>query len=156
MLIGVLLFIDQWTKALIAQNIAPRMSVRVIPGFLNLVHIQNRGAIFGFFSRSGNSFVPVLLMAASIGAMCLIIYYFTKIPSSETLQIISLSLILTGAVGNLIDRVFRGYVIDFLDFYVKRWHWPSFNVADSCVTVGAVLLLTAFVFKRNPKCSPSS
>jgi signal peptidase II len=64
-------------------------------------------------------------------------------------------MILAGALGNLADRLLRGYVIDFLDVYVKRWHWPFFNVADSCITIGALLLIAAF-FRRKPACSPSS
>jgi signal peptidase II len=69
---------------------------------------------------------------------------------------ISLSVILAGALGNLIDRVFRGYVIDFLDFHIKTRHWPSFNVADACITVGAFLLIFILVFKRGKECIPSS
>ena len=155
-LITILLFIDQSAKVLVAQSIVPQDPIEIIPGFFNLVHIQNRGAIFGFFSKSGSPSVQFLLMVASLGAMFLVIYYFFKTPFSETLQKTSLSLILAGALGNLADRIFRGYVIDFLDFYVKEWHWPSFNVADSCVSIGAVLLLIALFFRRNPQCSPSS
>lgn len=88
--------------------------------------------------------------------MGLVIYYFFKTPSSERLLKVSLSLILAGALGNLIDRVFRGYVIDFLDLYVKGWHWPSFNLADSCISIGALLLIYIFFFKKGPKCTPSS
>ncbi len=66
---------------------------------------------------------------------------------------ISLSLILAGALGNLIDRVFRGYVIDFVDCYIKKWHWPFFNVADSCITIGALFLIYIFLFKKGTKCS---
>jgi signal peptidase II len=120
-----------------------------------LVHIRNKGAIFGFFSQSGNIWVFVLLTLASLAALGLVIYYFFKTPPNEKILKISLSLILAGAVGNLIDRVFRGSVIDFLDFSVKGWHWPSFNLADSCISIGALLLVFVFLFKRSSKCSPS-
>jgi signal peptidase II len=95
-------------------------------------------------------------MLATLVALALVVYYFFMIPTAEKLTKISLSLILAGALGNLIDRVFRGYVIDFLDLYVKKWHWPSFNVADSCVTIGAFLLVFIVFFKRRRICTPSS
>lgn len=154
-LIAVLLISDQVTKALIARNIAINSSIEILPNFLHLVHIRNRGAIFGFFSQSGNIWVFILLTLASLTALGLVIYYFFKTSPSEKFLKISLSLILAGALGNLIDRVFRGSVIDFLDFSVEGWHWPSFNVADSCITIGALLLVFAFLFKRSSTCSPS-
>ncbi len=154
-LIAVLLISDQVTKALIARNIAINSSIEILPNFLHLVHIRNRGAIFGFFSQSGNIWVFILLTLASLTALALVIYYFFKTSPSEKFLKISLSLILAGALGNLIDRVFRGSVIDFLDFSVEGWHWPSFNVADSCITIGALLLVFAFLFKRSSTCSPS-
>ncbi len=83
------------------------------------------------------------------------VYYFIKTPASDGKVKLALSLILAGALGNLVDRVGRGFVIDFLDFYVGRWHWPFFNVADSCITIGALLLILFFVIRR-PACSPSS
>jgi signal peptidase II len=151
-----LLIVDQVTKALIATNILLNSSKQVIPGFFQLVHIRNRGAIFGFFSQSGNRFVFLLLTLASLAALGLVVYYFFKASPEEKWLKISLSLILAGALGNFVDRVFKGYVIDFLDVSVKGWHWPSFNVADSCISIGAVLLIYIFLFKRCPTCSPSS
>jgi signal peptidase II len=151
-----LLIVDQVTKALIATNILLNSSKQVIPGFFQLVHIRNRGAIFGFFSQSGNRFVFLLLTLASLAALGLVVYYFFKASPEEKWLKISLSLILAGALGNFVDRVFKGYVIDFLDVSVKGWHWPSFNVADSCISIGAVLLIYIFLFKRSPTCSPSS
>lgn len=154
--VSLFLIIDQLTKTFIIRNINLYNNISVIPGFFNLAHVRNKGAIFGFFSQSGSSIVYILLTMASLAAMGLVIFYFIKTPPSEKLLKISLSLILAGALGNLIDRVFRGYVIDFLDFYVKGWHWPSFNVADSCISIGAFFLIYVFFFKRSPKCTPSS
>lgn len=148
-----ILVIDQITKSVVAQSIAFGTNRSIIPGFFNLSHVRNRGAIFGFFSQSSNPLVFVLLTLASLAAFSLVIYYFIKVPDSERLLKITLSLILAGALGNLIDRIFKGYVIDFLDFYVGRYHWPSFNVADSCISVGAILLLFIYFFKRGRKCS---
>jgi signal peptidase II len=151
-----LLSIDQLTKALIARSILFQSSKSIIPGFFNLTHIRNRGAIFGFFSHSESRILFIFLTLVSLVALGLVIYYFFKTPSSQRFMKISLSVILAGALGNLMDRLFRGYVIDFLDFHIKNWHWPSFNVADACITVGAFLLIFILVFKRGKECIPSS
>lgn len=155
-LIVFLLIADQITKAVIARNIVLNSSKEVIPGFFHLVHIRNKGAIFGFFSQTGNRYVFFVLTLASLTALGLVVYYFFKAPHSERLLRVSLSLIMAGALGNFIDRIFKGYVIDFLDVSVKGWHWPSFNVADSCISIGAVLLIFIFLFRRSPTCSQSS
>jgi len=147
--------LDQLTKALVAAKISLYESVPVVPGFFNFTRIHNKGAIFGFFSNSDKLPVFILLTGASLCALGFVVYYFVKTPPAERLTKIALSMILAGALGNLSDRLFRGYVIDFLDVYVKRWHWPFFNVADSCITIGALLLITVF-FRRKPACSPSS
>ncbi len=154
-LIAFLLAADQLTKWLVTKKVALHSAVPVIPGFFNITHIHNRGAIFGAFGRIGSPFVSIALTLASLTALGLVIYYFVKTPVSERGLKIALSLILAGALGNLADRLGRGYVVDFLDFYVNRWHWPFFNVADSSITVGAGLLLY-FLFIRRPKCSLSS
>lgn len=147
-LILFIILADQSTKIIVSKTIAPHTNKVVIPGFFNLSHIPNRGAIFGFFSQSGKPSVYVLLTVASLLALVLVVFYFFKTPSSEKTMKISLSLILGGALGNLIDRVIRGYVIDFADFYVGRLHWPSFNVADSCITIGALLLILVLLKVR--------
>ena len=151
-----ILIADQLTKAIVAQKIALLDSKAIIPGFFNLTHIRNRGAIFGFFSQSGSQFLYIILMLASLTALGLVVFYFFKTPASEKFMKISLSFILAGALGNLIDRIFRGYVVDFLDFYIKKLHWHYFNVADASITIGAILLIFIFFFRRRPKCSPSS
>lgn len=148
-----LLAADQLTKAIVAQKIPFLNSKSIIPGFFNLTHIRNRGAIFGFFSHSGSQFLYVMLTLASLAALAFVIFYFLKTPTSERLMKISLSLILAGALGNLIDRIFRGYVIDFLDFYVKKWHWPSFNLSDASITIGAFFIIFIFFFRKGLKCS---
>ena len=151
-----ILAVDQLTKAVVTQKISLYGSNEIIPDFFNITYIQNRGAIFGFFSQSGSQLVYILLTLTSLAALALVVYYFFKTPPDEKLMKISLSFILGGALGNLADRIFRGYVVDFMDFYVKKWHWPSFNVADSCITIGAILLIFLFFFKRRPKCTLSS
>ena len=153
LLVVVIIAADQITKYLILINLSPGSNRAIIPGFFNLSHVQNRGAIFGFFSRSGSSGVYLLLTLASLFALCLVIYYFVKAPASEWILKVTLALIMAGALGNQLDRIFRGYVIDFLDFYIGRTHWPSFNVADSCISIGAVLLIYLFFFKRGSTCT---
>jgi signal peptidase II len=152
----ILLVADQLTKAIIAKKIPFLQSKSIIPGFFNLTHIRNRGVIFGFFSQSGSQLLSVILTLASLAALALVVYYFFKTPTSERLMIISLSLILAGALGNMIDRIFRGYVLDFMDLYVKKWHWPSFNIADASITIGACFLIFVLFFRKGLKCTPSS
>jgi signal peptidase II len=151
-----LLAADQLTKAVVAHKIPLFNSKIIIPGFLNLTHIRNRGAIFGFFSQSGSQFLYVIMTLASLAALVLVVFYFFKTPTSERLMKISLSLILAGALGNLADRIFRGYVVDFMDFYLKKWHWPSFNIADASITIGACFLVFTLFFRKGLKCTPSS
>ncbi len=146
--IFLILFIDQVSKFIISQKIPIYSRLNIIPGFFDLIHIHNRGAIFGFLSRSGSQLVYYFLMVASFVAFSLVLYYFFKTSPQEKFLEISLSLILAGALGNLIDRIFRGYVIDFVDLYVKKWHWPAFNIADASVSIGAVFLILILLFKR--------
>lgn len=153
--ISCFLFLDQATKWLVAREIPLYGSRTVIPGFFNLTHIRNKGAIFGFFSHSGNRLVSLALVAAALVALGLVLYYFIKTPASERGMKLALSLILAGALGNQVDRVVRGYVTDFLDLYVRNRHWPFFNIADSCISIGAVLLFI-MILTRKPACSPSS
>jgi signal peptidase II len=140
--------LDQLTKLLIATNVRLFQSVTVIPGFFNITHIRNKGAIFGFLSHTGSRPIYLLLTAASLTALSFVIYYFFKTPPSERFTKIALSLILAGALGNLIDRLFRGYVIDFIDLHVRKYHWPFFNVADSCITIGALALFIAIIRRK--------
>ncbi|MFC2160796.1 signal peptidase II [Acidobacteriota bacterium] len=148
--------LDQITKSAVFKSINPYSVRTVIPNFFNLVHVRNKGAIFGFFSNANSRFIFILLTVLSLAALGLIVYYFIKTPVSEKLMNVSLAFILAGALGNQTDRILRGYVIDFLDFNFWGWHWPSFNVADSCISTGAVLLIFIFFFKRGPECSQSS
>jgi signal peptidase II len=150
-----LVALDQATKLLVARTVDLYESVTVIPGFFNITRIHNKGAIFGTFSQTNNALVFALLTAASLGALVLVVTYFFKTPASDKLMKVSLTLIMAGALGNLFDRLVRGHVIDFLDFYIRDAHWPFFNAADSCITIGACLMLVT-LFRRKPECSPSS
>jgi signal peptidase II len=150
-----LVALDQATKHIIARTVDLYESVTVIPGFFNITRIHNKGAIFGSFSQANNKLVFALLTAASLAALALVVYYFFKTPAGDKLMKVALTLIMAGALGNQFDRLIRGHVIDFLDFYVGQAHWPFFNAADSCITIGACLMLV-ILFRRKPECSPSS
>lgn len=154
-LVAALVALDQATKNLVARTVDLYQSVPVVPGFFNITRVHNKGAIFGTFSQAGNPLVFVLLTAASLAALGLVVWYFFKTPASDRLMRLALALIAAGALGNQFDRIVRGHVIDFLDFYVGTAHWPFFNVADSCITVGAGLMIVT-LFRRKPACSPSS
>jgi signal peptidase II len=149
-----LVALDQATKHIIARTVDLYESVPVIPGFFNITRVHNKGAIFGTFSQANNKLVFALLTAASLAALALVVYYFFKTPAGDKLMKVALTLITAGALGNQFDRLMRGHVIDFLDFYIGRAHWPFFNAADSCITIGACLMLV-ILFRRKPECSPS-
>jgi signal peptidase II len=131
--------LDQATK--IAVNATMRLyeSIPLIP-FFNLTYVHNTGAAFSFLSEAGGWqrwFFAGLALVISI----FIAIWLARLKKHETLLAISLALILGGAIGNLIDRLAYGYVIDFLDVYYQAWHWPAFNIADSAITIGVALML---------------
>jgi len=149
------LALDQLSKYLIAKSLSLYQVVPVIPGFFNLTRVHNRGAIFGFLGNSGQPLALIFLNVGALLAFAVVAYYFLKTPPEMIMTKLSFALIISGAMGNILDRIFRGYVIDFLDFYIGRYHWPFFNLADSCITVGAILLIFN-LFRSQKKCSPSS
>jgi len=134
----VILFLDQVSKWLAINHLEPSQSLSVIPGFFNLVLVKNRGMAFGIFSQSRSGLSYYFLIATTIVAIGVILFFFYWIKGDQ--KWIGLSLILGGAIGNLIDRVRLGYVIDFLDFFLRGYHWPAFNIADSAVTAGTFWL----------------
>jgi signal peptidase II len=150
-----LVVVDQVTKNVVARTVDLYESLTVIPGFFNITRIHNRGAIFGTFSGTNNSLVFALLTAASLAALAMVVWFFLKTPATDRLMKISLTLIMAGALGNQFDRLVRGHVIDFLDFHIGTAHWPFFNAADSCITIGACLMLLTLL-RRKSACTPSS
>jgi len=112
--------------------------------------VRNPGAAFGFLSNAAPMFRSLFLIVVSAAAIVMILWFLAKNKSAAMLLTFALSLILGGAVGNLLDRIRFGNVVDFLDFYIASWHWPAFNVADSAISVGAVLLIVEmFVRKKS-------
>ncbi len=145
---SVIIILDQITKAVISEKLFMYGTHKVIDGFFNLVYVMNPGAAFGFLADMPEMFRYAFFIGITILAMALIIYYIAKSENESFLIILSLSLIFGGAVGNLIDRIRFGAVVDFLDFYIGTWHWPAFNVADSAITVGAFLMLWDIITRR--------
>ena len=113
----------------------------LIDGFFNIVHVRNPGAAFGFLAGAPPLFRYIFFIAVTVAAILLILHYLRVSRIEEPSLVSALALILAGAVGNLIDRVRFGEVVDFLDVYIGAHHWPAFNVADSAITVGAAVLI---------------
>jgi signal peptidase II len=134
--------VDRITKWAIVQRITLHDSFDVVPGLFRLTHVQNQGAAFGLFSDSPSEWKVAMLIMFSIGALAVVSALLWKNGNAMNVTAIALSLVFGGAVGNLWDRVAAGRVVDFLDFYVGSHHWPAFNVADSAIVVGAILLLS--------------
>ena len=131
--------LDQGSKLVIAGSMQLYQSIPIMPYF-NLTYVHNTGAAFSFLSEAGGWqrwFFAGLAFVISI----VIAVWLARLKQHETLLAVALSLVLGGAIGNLIDRLAYGYVIDFLDVYYQTWHWPAFNIADSAITLGVILML---------------
>ncbi|MEW6386023.1 MAG: signal peptidase II [Thermodesulfobacteriota bacterium] len=139
LVVGVAL--DQITKFLVVRSLPLGTQIPIIPGFFNLVHIRNRGAAFGLLSSLSPNFAWIFFIITTLVVLVVVGYLWWRLPEGHGLAALGYSLIMTGALGNLIDRVRLKEVIDFLDFYWGRHHWPAFNVADSLVCLGAGLLV---------------
>src|SRR5689334_4616808 len=134
--------LDRLTKWVISRNITPNDSVDVVPGLFRLTHVQNQGAAFGLFSDSPSEWKVAMLILFSVAALAVVSALLWKNGNAMNTTAIALSLVFGGALGNLWDRVASGRVIDFLDFYLGSHHWPAFNIADSAIVAGALLLLS--------------
>lgn len=146
--IAVLVAADQLTKALVVARLPLHETVAVIPGLLNLTHVQNTGAAFGFLNAVDFAFKPLVVTALALVALAAIGVYASRYGTGTWLNRIGLVCVLGGAVGNLIDRAWRGYVVDFVDFYWGSAHFWAFNVADSAITVGAIALIAEMLFPQ--------
>lgn len=137
------LLLDQFTKIWVASHFVLYERVPVMP-FLNWVYVHNEGAAFSFLSNAGG-WQRWLFAAIALTVSLILVVLLFKNKREQTLLNASYALVISGAIGNLIDRLSYGYVIDFIDFYVNRWHWPAFNVADIAICIGAgLLILDAF------------
>lgn len=139
---------DQVTKALVRRDLPLYETHEIIPGLLALVHGRNRGMAFGFLSGGGLPAQAAVLAVLSAGVLLLVLSHWRRLADGPVLLRTALSLVAGGAVGNLIDRIRLGYVTDFVHVYWRHHQWPDFNVADSAITVGIVLLLVDAVRSR--------
>ncbi len=137
----VVLAADQWTKHLIHSKFRWGESLSLIESFFALTYVRNSGAAFGLLNRAPSWFRDPFFIVVPTTALLVILAIYRKVDPKQKWTAVGLSLILSGAVGNLIDRLRFGFVIDFLDFHWKEvYHWPAFNVADSCIVVGVSIL----------------
>jgi signal peptidase II len=134
---------DRLSKLWISENIAYGGEIPVISNMFSIVHFRNPGAAFGLASGLGSPWREVLLISVAVIALVMLANLVRMSSPGDRLLRVSAALIIGGAIGNLYDRIAYGEVIDFLYCYWQEWYWPAFNVADSCITVGAILLVVA-------------
>ena len=138
---GLVLLLDQATKAIVVERFTALTAIPVIPKFFRLVLVENTGMAFGLLNGSPSPLVFVTLTLVSAAVLGFVVYLIWTSQAPSALGGYGLAVILGGAAGNVADRLVRGKVIDFLDFFVGEHHWPAFNVADCAIVVGAALLL---------------
>ena len=148
---GIIVLLDQVTKLIVLETMPLFQTIPVFPGFFNLTHIHNPGGAFGFLSTQTSHIQRLLFLFVSSLAVGLIFYFYRKTPLEQTWLSTAFAMVFGGAIGNLIDRIRLGKVVDFLDFYVGDLHWPAFNVADSAVSIGMVIFLFHILFRRFPE-----
>ena len=151
-----LILIDQYTKFMVSLHIPLNYSVNVVAGFFNLTHIRNSGVAFGIFSEQNSELKPYLLIFVSIIAIIAILAIFHQTDREKKMVQTGLVLVFSGAIGNLIDRVLHKEVIDFIDIFFENQHWPAFNIADACITIGVMLLAVDMLVNSKPFNSPDS
>jgi signal peptidase II len=141
LIVAAVVALDQVTKTLVDRLLELHESRSILPGLVSLTYVRNRGAAFGIFSDADVPYQAALFSVISLLALLAIAVYALRLPSRDRLPQTALALVMGGALGNLIDRSLHGYVIDFVDVYYRHHHWPAFNVADSCISIGVCLLL---------------
>ena len=151
-----IIVMDQWTKDVVQQRLALYQRVEVIQGFFNLTHVRNPGGAFGIFGGEKGGLGSWLFVLVSLVAIGSILFLLVKTKEGEKTLSFSFSLVLSGAVGNLIDRLRFGEVVDFLDFYLYSYHWPAFNVADSAICIGIGLMALGLLIGDRKKLEGSS
>jgi len=137
---AVIIVLDAVTKWMVSANITLHDAITVVPNLFSIVHVRNTGAAFGIGANAESQVVPLLLNSGAILVFLIVVAYALRTPLTDRTLQIGLHLILGGAIGNLVDRFRFGYVVDFLDLYVRDHHWPAFNVADSAICIGIALL----------------
>jgi len=152
-LVLIIVGLDRWTKWLIHSRLLLNQTILIIDGFFNITYVRNTGVAFGILDPVSLPLKSTLLALLSLAAIAGVILYSWRTPVSKTLLQVALNLILAGAVGNLYDRINYGYVVDFIEVYFRNYRWPSFNLADSAITIG-VGLLALELFRKETHDSP--
>lgn len=148
-IIGIVLVLDQITKYVIQTHVRLNDSITVVPGFFNITHVRNKGAAFGILSTLPEFWRSAFFITVTLVAVAAISVLIIK--THERLLVYAFSLIAGGAIGNVVDRIRYGEVVDFIQWYVKSYYWPSFNVADSAISIGVVLLAFEMLFGTSAK-----
>tara|TARA_B100000676_G_scaffold125872_1_gene125215 strand:+ start:196 stop:627 length:432 start_codon:yes stop_codon:yes gene_type:complete len=141
---------------MVTLHIPLSYSINIVEGFFNLTHVRNSGVAFGIFSEQNSELKPYLLIFVSIIAIIAILVIFHQTERQKRLVQGGLVLVFSGAIGNLIDRVLHKEVIDFIDIFFNNRHWPAFNVADACITIGVMLLAADLLVSGKSYNSPDS
>ena len=147
-IVGIVLVLDQMTKYFIQTSVRLHDSITVVPGFFNITHVRNKGAAFGILSSLPEFWRSAFFITLTMVAVVVLTVLIVK--THERLPLYAFSLIAGGALGNVIDRIRYGEVVDFIQWYVKSFYWPSFNVADSAISIGVTLLAIEMLFGKQP------
>ena len=150
LLANVLILVDQYSKFLVITHLPLYHSIEVIEGVFNLTHIRNPGVAFGLFAGLESQYKAWIFVFISTVAIIAILVIYHHTPKEHRMVLIALILILSGAIGNVIDRIVYQEVIDFLDIFYEGYHWPAFNFADSCISIGVGLMILD-LFQKHPK-----
>ncbi len=142
------LVLDQVSKAAVSATLKMYEIRPIIHGLLNLTRVHNTGAAFGLLAGQPSILRTLFFLGVSLLAMGVVLWMLFRLPPDQKVELVALSLIFGGALGNVIDRARLGEVIDFIDVYYRTYHWPAFNVADSAITIGVMLLLYRLVFVK--------
>ena len=142
------LVLDQGSKALVSSSLKMHEIRPLIHGLLNVTRVHNTGAAFGLLAGQASPLRTGFFLLVSLVAMGVVLWMLYRLPPGQKVERVALSLIFGGALGNVFDRVRLGEVVDFIDVYYRSYHWPAFNVADSAISIGVVLLLYRLVFAK--------
>lgn len=145
---GGVILLDQGTKWAVKTWLTPHESVEVIPGLFHLTYTFNPGAAFGLFAGAPEYLRIAFLIGVSVAALAVLGLLFARVPAQRWYVLLALALVMGGAMGNLIDRIHLKQVVDFFDFFWRDYHWYTFNVADSAITVGALSLMAMSLFSK--------
>jgi signal peptidase II len=145
------LLLDHLTKSAVRANMNFDSAIELVPNFLRLSYVQNSGVAFGLLADIESVWKPYLLAAMAVVAVVVILVYSSRTPLARTLLQVALAVILGGILGNFLDRIVHGFVVDFIEFHIyDSFYWPNFNVADSAITIGIALLLLDTVKNSEP------